>query len=436
MYILCLGLNHQTAGLNLRERLAFSDEQLKSTLARLGCGNGACPQAISEMVILSTCNRVEIYAFSSDPSFDALEDFLEEVQGVSRNEFSIHLYRLRGADAVTHLLQVAAGLDSMVLGETQILGQVTRAFELARGQNAAGPVLSRLFQTALHAGKRARAETGIGQNPASISSVAVRLAQQTVASLPAAQVLVLGAGEMAELAVEALRKRGVTRIQVVNRTLARARRLAGRWDGEAATFEKLPLALGQADIIITSTSAPHTIISPEMISKARSGRPLVIIDIALPRDVDPAVGELPEVCLYDLDNLQAHLEKSLARRESAVPQVEVIINEVQAEFNEYIHMLDVFPLIAELHQRAESIRQVELEKTLRRLPELTEAERQHLQAMTRALVKKILHAPITRLRASAGGPQAAEHTAAARVLFALGSQPTEEDLDDSQPSTT
>ena len=422
MHIHCLGLNHETADIGLRERLAFSEEKIKASLSRLGCGSGSQPDSVTEMVILSTCNRVEIYAVAPGVDFGALEDFLSEVQGVPRQEFSPHLYRYIDQQAIEHLFRVAAGLDSLVLGEPQILGQVMNAFELARGQDSAGPVISRLFQSALHTGKRARSETAISHNPASISSVAIRLAEQVVTDLPAAQVTVVGAGEMAELAVESLRKRGVTRIQVVNRTLARALDLAQKWGGEALTFEKLPEAMQQADILITSTGAPHTLIYADAVRaamQARQARPLVIIDIAVPRDVDVEVKEILGVSLFDIDMLHRQLESSLARREQEVPFVEKILDEERMDFMSYLHTLDVVPLIAEMRQQAEAIRQAELEKTLRRLPDLTPAERQRLEALTQALVKKILHQPITRLRAEAGTPLAADYAATARTLFGL-----------------
>jgi glutamyl-tRNA reductase len=426
MHIHCLGLNHTTADVQLRERLAFSDDSIKAALARLGCGMPSAKHPFTEMVILSTCNRVEVYALSAYEDFGALEDFLSEVKGQPRDEFQDHVYRYLDDQAVTHLFRVAAGLDSLVLGEPQILGQVMHAFEMARGQNSAGPVLSRLFQTALRVGKRARSETAIGQNPASISSMAVRLAEKIVSDLPAADILVIGAGEMAELCVEALRKRGVKRVTVVNRTRDRAQGLAGRWGGTAMTFENLPAALQGADVLIASTSAPHTVISTEMVTeamRARSERPLFVIDIAVPRDVDTQAGEIPGVSLYDIDALQQHLSHSLNRRAQEIPNVEAILVELKVEFNEYLKLLEVFPLIAEMHQRAESIRQTELRKTLRRLPDLSEAERLHLEALTQALVKKILHAPITRLRNVAGSPEAAEYATTMRALFDLQVNP-------------
>ena len=422
MHIHCLGISHQTAGLNLRESLAFSGESASAALARLGCGAGSQPDGIAEMVILSTCNRVEIYTAAADVDFESIERFLADSQDVPVESFSNQVYRILDEDAVEHLFRVASGLDSLVLGEPQILGQVMGAFELARSQGATGPVLSKLFQAALHAGKRARTETAISANPASISSVAIRFAEQVVPDLHTASVCVVGAGEMAELAVESLRKRGVQHIQVVNRTLERARLLSTRWGGEALTFEKLAEALLQADILITSTGAPHTLVHPDMVRNlmaVRPNRPLVIIDIAVPRDVDIEVGEIPGVRLYDLDLLQQNLEISLMRRASEVPLVESIIHEEKAEFGNYLRLLEVTPLIAEMRQQAESIRQKELEKTLRRMPSLTEEERKRLEAMTEALVKKILHAPITCLRHEAGTPQAATYATAARSLFGL-----------------
>jgi glutamyl-tRNA reductase len=374
------------------------------------------------MVILSTCNRVEIYAVASQTDFKSLEKFITEVKGIQVSEIEPHLYRLLDDAAVKHLFRVAAGLDSLVLGEPQILGQVMSAFELARSQDATGPILSRLFQSALHTGKRARSETAISHNPASISSVAIHLAEQVVPDLRTAQIGVVGAGEMAELAVEALRKRGVSRIQVVNRTHERARQLAERWGGESATYEELPQVLHRADILVTSTGAPHTIIHPETILPAfqdRQSRPLVIIDIAVPRDVDVEVGEIPGVRLYDIDRLHQYLENSLARRAHEVPFVESILEEEQAAFMNYMRTLDVIPLIAEMRQQAEAIRQAELEKTLRRMSDLTPEERQRLEALTQALVKKILHTPITRLRSESGTPLAASYAAAARNLFGL-----------------
>lgn len=419
MQILCLGLNHQTAPLGLRERLVFSEDAIRASLSRLSCGSGIGP--VAEMVILSTCNRIEIYAASSRKSFAELEAFLSDARGIPVNDLHPHLYCHTDAESVRHLLNVAAGLDSLVLGEPQILGQVTRALELARGVGAAGPLLSRLFQAAIHAGKRARTETAISRNPASVSSLAASLAEKAVGNLKTASAVVLGAGEMAELAVEALRKRGAEKILIVNRTLTRAQELVTRWKAEAATFESLDAILPSADILIASTGAPHTLVSAEMVraAMAERQRPLVLIDIAVPRDIEAACGEVPGVRLYDIDSLNATLETSLAERAAEVPHVEAILAEEKAKFMDYLSSLDMLPLITNMRQQAETIRRTELKKTLRRLPDLTEAERARIEALTIALVKKLLDSPTARLRAEAACPHAPEYATVARTLFGL-----------------
>ena len=420
MQIFCLGLNHTATAIKLREQLSLNEDAIRSALARLACGH--LSSSISEFVIISTCNRIELYAASSQLSFAELEAFLSDVCDVPVDQFRPHCYQFQDLDAAHHLFEVAAGIDSLVIGEPQVLGQIVRALELSRGQNMAGPVLNRLFQSAVHAGKRARTETGISRNPASVSSLAASLAERVVHRISEAQVVILGAGEMAELAVEAMRKRGANRILVVNRTLERAHIIADRWDAQIATFENLDSALTSADILISSTGAPHTILSAEMIKQAmhaRSQRPLFLIDIAVPRDIDPDAANIPHVKLYDIDNLNGQLEGALAQRMSEVPQVKMILEEEIKDFAEYMKSLEMIPIIADIRQQAETIRQEILEKTLRRLPDLTDAERARIEAMTQALVKKILQAPTHRLRAEASCPHAPEYAALARTLFGL-----------------
>jgi len=425
MHIHCLGLNHITASLDLLERLVFSEEQTRAALARLGCGAESQTAAIGEMVILSTCNRVELYTVSNEAGLDPLIDFLAELQDIPRKEFEPHLYQFLDQGAISHLFRVAAGLDSLVIGEPQILGQVTHALELARGQNAAGPLLSRLFQAAISAGKRVRTETYISRNPASISSLAASLAEYVAPPLDQAQIVVLGAGEMAELAVEALRKRGANRILVINRTLARADELAQRWGSHATTFEHIEAALASADILISSTGAPHTLIHPPLaaqVMQLRPERPMIMIDIAMPRDIDPDVASVPGVQLYDMDSLNQQLEQSIAVRLQEVPLAEGIIAEEESRFMAYLQTIDILPLIADLHQQAELIRTSLLEKTLRRLPDLNELEIERIDAMTQALVKRLLDAPIMRLRAEALCPYGTEYASVARTLFGLPTQ--------------
>ncbi len=419
MRIYCVGINHRTAPIHLREKLTFDDPAVCAGLSRLGASASG---TIREAVLLSTCNRVEIYAAASGSPMEALESFLSQERGVPLPALRPHIYRYQDAEAVQHLLNVAAGLDSLVLGEPQILGQVRHALELARSAGAVGPLLNRVFESAVHAGKRARAETAISHNPASVASLAAALCERAHPNLKTAQVVVLGAGEMAELAVEAVRKHGVQKILVVNRTAERAEALAQRWSAETGSFEALSQILARADILISSTGASETLIHREMVAAAlaeRPHRPLVVIDIAVPRDVDPDVSEIPEVRLYDIDHLNAHLEKSLAKRSGEVPKVERILAEELAGIMEHLATVDMLPLIVGLRQQAETIRLNELEKSLRRMPDLTEQQRARIDAMSQALVKKLLEAPTRQLRVAATTPGASEQAALARRLFDL-----------------
>ena len=443
--IVCLGLSHHTAPIALRERLNYPLAELNAALA----ANRAA--GLDELVILSTCNRLELYAAVSpadvaaglvppersilqadaptegapttaDPVFASLLAFVSATRGLPAAELSGKFYRLTGHDAVDHLGRVAAGLDSMVLGEPQILGQAAEALALAAAQGAAGPVLSALFRAAVHAGKRARAETGISRNPATISSVAVRLAERAAGSLAERQVLVVGAGQMAALAVQALRGRGATRIRIANRTLARAAGLAERWGAQPLALDDLGAALAWADVAVAATGAPGFVITPEAAGPAlaaRPERPMVLIDIAVPRDVDPAVRQLPNVRYYDIDDLEAYLNGARTERQQAVPQVEAILTEEMGHFGDWLSTRAVAPVIADLRAKADAIRRAEVDKTLRHMPHLTPAEREHIERLSEALVNKLLHEPTLRLKAEAGNGHAADYAAAVRELFAL-----------------
>jgi len=357
MHILSIGLNHTTTPVELRERLTFSEDQVRAALARSGCGHANITNELKEMVIISTCNCIEIYVASTYKSFSGLEAFLSDARGVSVDDLRPHLYYFAGAEAVRHLLDVAAGL-----------------------------------------------------------------CERSVHDIKTAQIVILGAGEMAELAVEALRKRGAAKLMVVNRTLDRAHTLADRWNAEADTFENLELALVRADILIASTGAPHTVIHSEMVNSAmfqRPERPLMLVDIVVPRDIDSEVAKIPTVRLHDIDNLNAHLEQSLAERASEVPYVETILDEEESKFLDFLASLEMLPLIVDMRQQAETIRQAELNKTLHRLPDLNEADRDRIEALTQALVKKLLDAPTNRLRAQANKPNAPEVASVAHTLFGL-----------------
>lgn len=412
MSLLCLGLSHRTAPLALRERLHFSPASLTAALSereRYG---------IRELAVLSTCNRAEFYALADDA--EALLALIEATSGLHRNAWLPHGYLYTEMDAARHLLRVAAGLDSLILGEPQIVGQVIEAARLAQAQKSAGPVLVALFRAAVRAGKRARSETAISRNPASISSVAAHLAQRVVRDLSAAQVLIIGAGEMAELAVEALRSRGARRIAVLNRTRERSERLVRRWGGTALAFADLPPALASADIVISSTSAPHIIVTREKASAAlaqRPTRPLVFIDIAVPRDIDPDVSRLPNVHRYEIDDLKTQLGGALAERQGEIPKVEAIVAQELNTFAEWQRHADALRLIAELRARAEAIRRAELEKTLRQLPHLSQSERQRIEVLAASLVNKLLHHPTLRLKSANG--HIAAYADAVRHLFAL-----------------
>lgn len=422
MHILCIGVNHRTASVSLRENLSLGEEALRAALARHGRGREESGGILSELTILSTCNRIELYSRSASTDHGALTSLLEEVSGVSRKAFEQHLFQLEGQDAARHLFRVAAGLDSQVLGEPQILGQVAEAHMTALRLGSTGPVLSRLFQTAIHAGKRVRNESAISSGLSTVSSIAVKLASDVVGGLAQAKVVVIGAGEMAELAVEALRKRGAQRIAVINRTVSRGQELAKRWGAVAKPLEAILDELRDADIVISSTSAPHTILhrkSLEKLMRHREDRQLVVLDIAVPRNVDEEVGELPGVHLYDIDDLVRQAGQSFENRKREVPRAEAVVEEELASFLSWLDTLSVTPVIRELHQLAESIRRQELKRTLRRMPGLDEAETQRIEALTRALVNKLLHFPTVYLKEQSRYGEEVRGALLTRKLFGL-----------------
>lgn len=423
--LLCLGLNHTTAPLAIREQLSFAPTPLHAALARFGpmhCSER--PLGIAEAAILSTCNRLEIYALVKDAgqATDSLVDFLSEARNIPPETFHDHLYSFVDEEAAAHLMKVAAGLDSLILGEPQILGQVVEAYQAAMTHGAVGTVLSRLFRAAIHAGKRARSETSISASAASVSSVAVLLASRVFGDLSNCEVLVAGAGEMGELAVRALMERGARGLLVANRTYDRAVQLARQWDGEAMTFERLGEGLAQADIVISATNAPHTIIGRaevEAAMRVRQERPLFVIDIAVPRDVDTEVGTLPGVHLYDIDDLEDQVESNLDGRRAEVPRVESIVEEELGAFMGWLASLEVVPTISQLRQQAEALRSAEVERALNRLDTLSEAEREVVLKLSTRLVNKLLHEPITCLKEEAANGNGVAYTQAMRHLFGL-----------------
>jgi glutamyl-tRNA reductase len=424
MKILLVGLSHKTAPVEMREKLAFSPSMLRSALTHF---DHLHPQAhledVREGVILSTCNRLEVYTLVRNPEVagEAIINFLGRACGVSPGLFRNQLYVYHDDDAVRHLFRVAAGLDSMVLGEPQILGQITEAYEAALSQGAAGTVLSAMFRSAIHGGKRVRTETAIGVNPSSISSVAAALTGQLLGDLSERQVLLIGAGELGAIAVRALRRRGVSRIVVANRTHQNAEQLAREWGGQAVTFQQLTEAMIAADIIISSTGAPHTILNRAMLEPAmaiRPARPLLIIDIAVPRDIDPDVTEISHVHLHDIDDLQSQADDNVRERESEIPRVEAIVEKEMAHFLDWLASLDVVSTITDLRHQVEAIRQRELERLFNRL-DLDERERELVATMSHRLINKILHEPTLRLKQEAANGNGALYISTMRQLFLL-----------------
>lgn len=415
--IVCLGLNHRTASVALREQLACALADAQPFLPQF--------PAIAELVVVSTCNRLELYALVHDAPAAAqqtLTQLLAAMRGMDVEVFAPHLYTHTGLAAANHLCRVAAGLDSLVLGESQILGQVTAAYQAAISQGTMGAALDSLFRAAIYAGKRSRSQTAISNNPASISSMAIALAQEIVPDLAQRHFLIIGLGEMGKLALKSLQARGLRRISLLNRNRQRAETLAQACGCRAYGLEELPQALSQADVVISATAAPHVIISRDLLASLIPQEPArrrVLIDLAVPRDIDPASGELPGVHLYDLDALRTSLDSALAARHREVPLVEAIVAQEVAAWETEWQKLAIRPVISDLRQKAETIRQQELSRTLRRLGEVDPQMVVHLHHLSRAIVNKILHEPTIRLKQSAADGQADEYIAAVRDLFGL-----------------
>ncbi|MDH3215393.1 MAG: glutamyl-tRNA reductase [Candidatus Krumholzibacteria bacterium] len=423
--IACIGLSHGTAPVELRERLRCSLADLHAVLGE-GTGETALGHGsqIHELVLLSTCNRVEVYACidygQSDPR-SLLTSLLIKANHLQPRDVAGRVYFHGGFEAVTHLCRVASGLDSLVLGETQILGQVTDAFHGAEDFGSVGHILSLLFRTAIRVGKRARTETAIGANPASMSSLAIAMARQIVGPLRDRRVLVIGLGEMGLLTLKALRVRGVTHIAVANRTRERAEAVAAEWGYRAYSLEELSPALSEADVVITATRAEDAIIDPSVLETAMADRKrrLVLLDIAVPRDVDPSVRQLPEISLFDADDLRGGLDDALAARRKQVPKVEAIIAKEIRALRAELNDLAIRPLISDLRHKAELIRQREVERTLRHLQGVDPEKLEHVRHLSRSLVNKLLHEPTGRLKELAGDGLKKEYVTTVRDLFGL-----------------
>jgi glutamyl-tRNA reductase len=414
-----IGLNFKTAPVAIREVLAVPAEAIPAALGRLS----ALP--LAEGVLLSTCNRTELYAVGDnvDELLQALTGYMAELGTITDPaRIQPHLYMHIGLAAVEHLFRVACGLDSMVIGETQILGQVRDAYRDSTVAGTVGKVLHQLFEQAISVGKRAQSETRIGQSAVSVSYAAVELAKKVFRSLDGRRCMAIGAGETAKLTVKHLQASGVKEIVIANRTIERAEALAREIDGTAIAMEQMPAQLQHVDVVISSTGAPGYVLTKQHLADAlrlRRGRPIFLFDIAVPRDIDPDAAALEGTFLYDIDDLQAVVNANLQERAEEGKRAGRIIEEELEKFRSWLAAQDVVPTIKLLREKVESIREQELSRTLGRLPDLTDRERAIIEQMSVALVNKILNAPTQRLKGMAGEGAAGEAIATVSKLFDL-----------------
>ncbi|HEV7918054.1 MAG TPA: glutamyl-tRNA reductase [Solirubrobacterales bacterium] len=417
--LLAIGISHKTAPVALRERLAFSEGQATGVLHDLH----SHPE-IHEAVAISTCNRTELYFVVSD-AVEAETLALSELTrhaGIRPTELVELLYTQRSEEVVKHLMRVTSGLDSMVVGETEVLGQVKRAYELALVEGVTGPISNRLFRDAIAAAKRVHSETGVGSLKVSVSSAAVELARETFGELAGQRTLVIGAGGNGELTAKALSDAGADTVFVANRRYDRAIGVAQRHGGKAVRFESLPQELIETDIVLSSTGSPHQIIDVDemkIVMEERAGRPLLMIDIAVPRDIDPEVNSIEGVTLFDMDDLQHAIDRNLNVRRSEAVRAESIIKQENQRFARWMTSLDVVPTVAAMRQRGEAIAQQVVTENLGRFESLSEADRERIDAMARAIVSRMLHEPTLRLKRASGEDDAYAYIQALRELFAL-----------------
>ncbi len=409
MPVFLLGVNHKTAPVEVRETLAVSSAQLPRALRWLRRHSG-----MREIAILSTCNRAEIYGVGTPAAADRLETLLHQFQTLNHHlpapDLQKVLYRESENDVARHLFRVAASLDSLVLGESEILGQVKTAHSAAKNQGTLGETLDALFRRAIGCGKRARSETAIGRGALNVGSAAVELARGIFGPLAGHTGLILGAGKMSALTAQYLASSGARRIIVANRTYAHAQQLAESFAAhhpelsQAVRWEDFPKLLQETDIVIASTRAPHLVLDAPTVAaamKARRQRPLFLIDIAVPRDIDPEAHRLPDVYLYDIDDLQAVVETNRAQRESEIAQVETIIETEVVAWQKQQRTREAGPVLAALANRAAQVRDAEVEEALSKLPELSPREREIVRAMGKSIAQKLMHPPLRHLRENA-----------------------------------
>jgi glutamyl-tRNA reductase len=419
MKLLLTGLNHRTAPVEVREKIAFAEHSLPDALASLRKRPG-----LIEGMILSTCNRVEIAATVDDDADagQAVEAFIAESRSVDRARVVPYLYRFDGSDAIRHLFRVASSLDSMVVGEPQILGQLKNAYALAKEQGALSGFLDLVMTRAFNVAKRVRSETDIGESAVSISYAAVELARDIFGSLNGKRVLVIGAGEMAESALRHLRRAGVSEILIANRTRERAQTLADEFNGRVITYDALTDALPDVDILLASSAAPHYIVTRDQMKGViarRKNRPMFLIDIAVPRNIEPEVNDLANVFLYDIDDLDKTVKSNIEGRKETAVEAEEIIREEVERMMQRLKTREVAPTIVSLQEQLESVRAHEIERMRSRLGTMTPQQEEAIEAITRGIVNKIAHGPITELRRSASNPDGAHLSDLIRRLFRL-----------------
>jgi glutamyl-tRNA reductase len=419
MHIIVVGLNHKTTPIAWRERLHFPADTLEDPLEKLAQYTDG-----GERVILSTCNRVELYGHVQHLAHGGsrLQQFLGDYHGIVADTLTPYLYSHHGEAALRHLFRVVSSLDSLVIGEPQIAAQVKEAFAIARRANATGAVFNQVFERAFAVAKRVRTETRIGEHAVSISYAAVELAKKIFQDLSAKTVLILGAGEMSELTAQHLTSHGVSKLMVANRTLERAMDLASRLHGQGVPLVELPTYLHKADIIVSSTGSPEVIVSKSDVQSAlklRKNRPMFFIDIAVPRDIDPAVNELDNVYLYDIDDLRHVVEENRKAREREAVLAETIIAHEVEDVLKWFDEQQVVPAVIRLRRKAETIRHQELEKLFSKLGPLSESERQAIEAMSSSIINKLLHTPIVRLKQESQAKGGGRYLQALRDLFSL-----------------
>ena len=418
MQLALVGLSHKTAPVEIRERLAFSNDALRSALTSL-----VDRRRVNEAMILSTCNRVEVVAESPDDRL--IRDFLCEFHQIPHDSVSTHLYSYRNVEAIRHVFRVTASLDSMVIGEPQILGQVKEAFRIAMDAGTVGMHLSALMNRAFAVAKKVRSETGISQSAVSVSYAAVELARKIFGDLSGKTVMIIGASKMGELAAKHLRRAGASSVLVTNRTFERAVELAKVFEGAAVPFEHFTDHMTGADIVITSTGAPHFIIGrnlAEQVIHRRKNKPIFFIDIAVPRDIDPAVNQIDNAFLYDIDDLQQVIDANLKERFKEAMRAEQIVDDEVEAFCLKMQTRDVVPTIVQLRESLEKVRRDEIERNRRHLKDLSPEQQAAVDQITKSIVNKILHPPIEQLKQMAHDPQGADLAELIRKIFNVKAQ--------------